>query len=116
MIVHCMCCRMCVVVEALMPSPPPAVIADRDSGGLNHLEQLNTRDRTRTATGPTHDTGHCGTGPTHKVRYTPCLKRTPHALGHLRVARALLLRVSYCGPRRHAQLRHLLPPTRSAAP
>ena len=36
-----------------MPSPPPAVIADRDSGGLKHLGQLNTRDRTRTATGPT---------------------------------------------------------------
>ena len=32
-----------------MPSPPPAVIADRDSGGLKQISQVNTRDRTRTA-------------------------------------------------------------------
>ena len=72
-----------------MPSPPPAVIADRDSGGLKHLEQLNTRDRTRTATGPTLVTAALA----RHVKYvTYHVSNAPHALGHLRVARALLLR------------------------
>ena len=74
-----------------MPSPPPAVIADRDSGGLKHLMNMIEHERSHThrALSLARHWSLRGTGPTHTY-YVTTVSQTH---------RTLLGRSATCGRR-----------------